>query len=116
MLAQGSDGEESEWKWQAVPRNLLFPFFPPLESSAATMRLLGVVIAGFNKAIIAEKWQTFISFGSSASRRHRGRFKEYDLITSLASGGFIPIRVEKVVLFRRLSSIINPVLLGLFLP
>lgn len=101
---------------EAAGRAAEFVFSPPLESSAATMRLLGVVIAGFNKAIIAEKWQTFISFGSSASRRHRGRFKEYDLIKSLASGAFIPIRVEKVVLFRRLSSIINPVLLGLFLP
>lgn len=33
-----------------------------------------VIIASFNKAITAEKWQTFISLRVSASRSHRGRF------------------------------------------
>lgn len=64
------------------------------------MCLLGVIIVRFNKAIIAEKWQTFISFRSSASRYLWGHFKEYDLIKSLASGGFILIRPERVVLFK----------------
>lgn len=78
-------------------------FLPTLErSAAAPARLLGVISARFNKAIMAEKWQTLISLRSSASRSHRGRLEEHDLIKSLASAGFMLIRVERLVSSRRL--------------
>lgn len=52
-----------------------FIYFFILETSVANTRRLVVIIARFNKAIIAEKWQTFISSCIPASRCQRGRFK-----------------------------------------
>lgn len=45
LLADGTDGGGSDWKW----RDFFFPFFPPLWEH---QRLLGVIIAGFNKALL----------------------------------------------------------------
>lgn len=67
-----------------------FYFFFILETSVANTRLLVVIIARFNKAIIAEKWQTFISSCIPASQCQRGRFKIQDLIKAMARQAEVP--------------------------
>lgn len=71
---------------------ILFSFFIffILETSVANTRLLVVIIARFNKAIIAEKWQTFISSCIPASQCQRGRFKIQDLIKAMARQAEVP--------------------------
>lgn len=62
---------------------LLFSFYI-LGASVANTRLLLVIIAKSNKAIIAEEWQTFISPCVSASQCQGGYFKIGDLIKAMA--------------------------------
>lgn len=63
---------------------VLFFFFYILGASVANTCLLLVIIAKFNKAIIAEEWQTFISSCISASQCQGGYFKTGDLIKAMA--------------------------------
>lgn len=62
-------------------------FFPILATWVANTGQLTVIIAGLNRVIITEKWQTIISFCMAAWQRQRGLFRIQSFIRPMVGKG-----------------------------
>lgn len=66
-------------------------FFPILATWVASTGQLTVIIAGLNRVIITEKWQTIISFCMAAWQRQRGRFRIQSFIRAMVGKGKVSL-------------------------